>query len=157
MLFSPRLPGQSPRRRAVAEAKVTFKSFSSKIRPQHLGERAVALQIANLPGRKVASKRSRVLVIGILLAFALHSTTYATVGPLAILDRQTLPSGVPTVPNGATCGFSFNDTIAESRTVTFFGGVKVETGEVECRSEFFIVTQTSNVDGDILLVKKKRA
>jgi len=117
----------------------------------------VALQIANLPERKVASKRSRVLVIGILLAFTLLATTYATVGLLAILDRQTLPSGVPTVPNDATCGFSYNDTIAESRTMTIFGGVKVETGEVECRSEFFIVTQTSNVDGDILSVKKKRA
>jgi hypothetical protein len=117
----------------------------------------VSLQIANLPERKVASKRSRVLVIGILLAFALLSPTYATVGPLTMLDEPTFPSGVPTVPNDATCGFSFNDTIAESRTMTIFGGVKVETGEVECRSEFFIVTQTSNVDGDILSVKKKRA
>ena len=40
---------------------------------------------------------------------------------------------------------------------SIFGGVKVETGEVECRSEFFIVTQTSNSDGDVLSVKKKRA
>lgn len=148
---------QSPRRRAAAEVKVTFKSFSSKIRPQHLGERAVALQIASLPEREVASKRSRVIVIVILLSFALLASTYAIVGPLAMHDEPTFPSGVPTVHNDATCGFAFNDTIAESRTMTIFGGVKVETGEVECRSEFFIVTQTSNVDGDILSVKKKRA
>ena len=74
-----------------------------------------------------------------------------------MLDEPTFPSGVPTVPNDATCGFTFNDTIAESRTKSIFGGVKVETGEVECRSEFFIVTQTSNSDGDVLSVKKKRA
>jgi len=117
----------------------------------------VALQIANLPGRKVASKRSKALVSGMLLAFALLAPTYTIVGPLAMLDEPTFPSGVPTAPNDATCGFSLNDTIAESRTMTVFGGVKVETGEVECRSEFFIVTQTSNVDGDILSVKKKRA
>ena len=148
---------QSPRRRAVAEAKVTFKSFSSKVRPRHLGERAVALQIANRPEREVASKRTRVLLFGTLLTFALLVPTYAIVGPLVMLDEPTFPSGVPTVPNDATCGFSFNDTIAESRTMTIFGGVKVETGEVECHSEFFIVTQTSNVEGDILSVKKKRA
>jgi hypothetical protein len=117
----------------------------------------VALQIASVAERKVASKRSKALVIGMLLAFALLAPTYTIVGPLAMLDEPTFPSGVPTAPNDATCGFSLNDTIAESRTMTVFGGVKVETGEVECRSEFFIVTQTSNVDGDILSVKKKRA
>jgi hypothetical protein len=117
----------------------------------------VALQIANIPEKSVSPKSSRVLVIGLLLAFSLLASTYAIVGPLAILDEPTVPSGVPTVPSGATCGFSFNDTIAESRTMAIFGGVKVETGEVECRSDFFIVTQTSNVDGDILSVKKKRA
>ena len=157
MLFSPRLLRRSSRRRAVAKAKLTFKSFSSNIRPQHLGERAVALQIASVPEKSVSPKNSRVLVIGLLLAFASLSSTYVIVGPLVMLDEPNFSSGGPTVPKDATCGFSFSDTIPESRTKSIFGGVKVETGEVECRSEFFIVTQTSNSDGDVLSVKKKRA
>ncbi len=115
------------------------------------------LQIASVPGRKVATNRSRVLVIVMLMVFALLAPTYAIVGPLAMLDEPTSPSGVPAGPSDATCGLHFYDTIAESRTMTIFGGVKVETGEVECFTEFFIVTQTSNVNGDILSVKKKRA
>ena len=55
------------------------------------------------------------------------------------------------------CSFSFTDTKVESRTKSTFGGVRVETGELDCDGEAFLVTQTSNADGDVLSVKKKRA
>ena len=157
MLANLTLSRQTSRRRASAKTRVTFNTFTSSIRPQQKGERAKALHADSRPSKKLDSSRVKGFAFGIV---ALVIMSIATVVLLTSFEEQPKE---PVSPRSASeqsdpgCSFSFTDTKVESRTKSTFGGVRVETGELDCDGEAFSITQTSNVDGDVLSVKKKRA
>lgn len=102
-------------------------------------------------------KRPRVIALGFVVAFALSGATYAVVDWFGRRGEQVVATNDSAQASAAPCLPSFSETTDESRTTSVFGGVKVETGEVECNGVFFIVSQTSTAEGKILSVKKKRA
>jgi hypothetical protein len=105
----------------------------------------------------LASKRPRAIALGSVAAIALLGTIYAVFESFEHSNEQAVPSSDSAHASASPCLVSFSETSNASRTTSIFGGVKVETGEVECDGVFFIVSQTSNADGEILSVKKKRA
>lgn len=148
---------RSPKRRAVAETKVTFKTFVVSIRPQHVGERATSRQGTQLQTKGLASKKPRAIALGLVVAIALLVATYAAFESFEYSNEQVVPLSDSARASASPCLVSFSETSRASRTTSIFGGVKVETGEVECDGVLFIVSQTTNADGEILSVKKKRA
>lgn len=60
-------------------------------------------------------------------------------------------------PNAAPCASAFSETALESRRVAEFGGVKVESGEVECNGDLYVLTKTTDTHGNVFVLKKKRA
>ena len=157
MLIGSTSQRRSTRRRAVAEAKVTFKTFVASIRPQQVGERATSRHRTQLQAKGLTSKRPRVIALGFVVAFALSGATYAVVNSFGKPGEHVVASDDSAQASAAPCLPSLSETTDESRTTSVFGGVKVETGEVECNGVFFIVSQTSTAEGKILSVKKKRA
>lgn len=136
---------------------MTFKSFTSSTRPQQKGERAKALHADSRPSKKLGSSRVKRIAFGMAAAVI---KSIATVVLLISFEEQLKEPVSPTSApeqSDSGCSFSFTDTKVESRTKSTFGGVRVETGELDCDGEAFSVTQTSNADGDVLSVKKKRA
>lgn len=147
---------RTPRRKVGTRSKLTFSTFTSSLSSQLAGERALALQAMNRPEKEGVTNRTKAFagalaIVGVLVmvAYALAQHGLSQVAP-TLLSK-------PTGSNDLTCDFSFASTYLEHRTITIFGGVRVETGEVDCKGEFFIITQTSNSAGDVLSVKKKRA
>ena len=149
------MPKRDSNRRAGGKAKVTFKTFTASIRPQDLGERAVALETEERQAKRALSTGAKILVFGPLAVLALLGSTVAVLKALEV--PTDLPSSQAQQTNDSKCDFSFAGTSVESRSKVVFGGVIVETGEVECDGEFFIVTQTSSTEDEVLSVKKKRA
>ena len=149
------MPKRDSKRRAGGKAKITFKTFTASIRPQDLGERAVALETAERQSKRALSTRAKILVFGPLVILAVLGSTVAVLKALEV--PANLPSSQAPQTSDSKCDFSFAGTSVESRSKVKFGGVIVESGEVECDGEFFIVTQTSNSEDEVLSVKKKRA
>jgi len=150
-----RLPKRDSNRRAGGKAKVTFKTFTASIRPHDLGERAMALETAERQSKRALSTRAKIVVFGPLVILAVFGSTVAVFKAIEV--PTNLPSSQPAHASEAECDFSFAGTSVESRSKVVFGGVIVETGETECDEEYFIVTQTSNTEGEVLSRKKKRA
>jgi hypothetical protein len=103
------------------------------------------------------TKRRSFIAFVLVVPLALLGATYSAFTSFEQPNEQALLSSGSERASAAPCSFSFSETSGESRTASMFGGVKVETGEVECNGEYFIISQTSNADGDVLSVKKKRA
>ncbi|MFY7819299.1 MAG: hypothetical protein ACOVP3_00445 [Rhodoluna sp.] len=106
---------------------------------------------------RLPAKTPKAIGLVLFAAIALFGATYAVFASFEQPHERAELSGDSPQTSAAPCSLSFSDTSRESRTASMFGGVKVETGEVECNGENFIVSQTSNAAGDVLSIKKKRA
>ena len=115
----------------------------------------MALETAERQSKRALSTRAKIAVFGPLVILAVFGSTVAVFKAIEV--PTNLPSSQPAHASEAECDFSFAGTSVESRSKVVFGGVIVETGEIECDEEYFIVTQTSNTEGEVLSRKKKRA
>ena len=107
--------------------------------------------------KRLPARTPKAIGLGLVVAIALLGATYAVFAAFDQPNEQAVRTSGSERASAAPCSFSFSETSGESRTASMFGGVKVETGEVACNGEYFIISQTSNADGDVLSVKKKRA
>lgn len=146
-----------PKRRSVSEVKITYKVFTENFGTNPLGERSAALQSANTAASRLILKRIRVVASGLALTSALFISAYSVFYSLAQSNAQLPRSESPAAGKTEPCQLSLSETPTDSRSKSSFGGVIVETGEIECGGQYFIVTQTAKADGRVLSVKKKRA
>jgi len=146
-----------PRRRAVSDIKITYKVFTQHIGTNQVGERSAALENANIPTSRLTAKRFGVFAFGFVLAFVFCASGYSVFCSFTQSNAQLPSSESPASAKPEPCLFSLSESQTTSRSKSSFGGIIVETGEIECGGQYFIVTQTANKDGRVLSVKKKRA
>jgi hypothetical protein len=122
-----------------------------------LGERAEVLVEARGAPSKPNTKRTKVVSATLLALFVLF---VAALGLIHLSSGFSDPGATvapPPIDSESKCEYSLAATSLESRSSSNFGGVKVDSGRLECDGAAFIITQISNSAGDILSVKKKRA
>ena len=148
---------RKPRRRAVTNERVTFRTFIATMAPNSPGERSASRLKANAPINWLKSLRFRGLFSRLALALALTTFSYFMFPLLTPLNVQRTSSESLESVKTEQCPLRFSATVTESRAKTNFGGIIVETGEIYCDGHNFTVTQITNSVGRALSVKKKRA
>ena len=147
---------RATKRRLSQSSKVTFESFLSLFLNEEVGERAGSLSASGSRIVKPLPKRAGV-VAGFVVLVGLVLAVFVLPDPKS--DRIETESTETPLPIGRDleCDFTIDATAAESRSVSNFGGLSVQSGLVDCEGEAFIITQTSDAKGEVVSVKKKRA
>jgi len=147
----------SARRKFAPATKVTFESFEFCFSYEPLGERAEVLVEARGTPSKPNTKRTKVVLVSLLALFVLFAAVTALIHLNSGVSDPGATVAPPPIDSESKCEYSLEATSLESRTSSNFGGVKVDSGRLECDGAAFIITQTSNSAGEIVSVKKKWA
>jgi hypothetical protein len=131
--------------------------FTETIATNPVGERSAELQNANISTSRLTAKRLGVVASVLALAFVLFASGYSVFCSFTQSNAQLPSSEPPASAKPEPCLLSLSESQTNSISKASFGGIIVETGEIECGGQYFTVTQTVNTDGRVLSVKKKRA
>jgi hypothetical protein len=129
--------------------------FTQNIATHLVGERSAALENANIPTSRLTAKRLGAVASASALALVVLASGYSVFCSFTQSNAQLPGSESPASTKTERCLFSLSETKTNSRSKASFGGIIVETGEIECGGQEFIVTQTANADGRVLSVKRK--
>jgi hypothetical protein len=147
---------RAAKRRLGKASKVTFESFASAFLNEQVGERASSLSTSSSLRSKPLPKGTRVVASALALV-ALVVPVFVLTDPKSDLFVSEATQSPLPLKSELECDFTLTTTATESRSVSNFGGLSVQSGRVECEGQTFIITHTSNGKGEVISVKKKRA